>query len=307
MTAELRIYRGLPASGKTTLAKAWVAADPGYRARVNRDDLRAMLHGGYVDGGTEHRAVTKARDGLIGALLAAGISVVNDDTNLSQRRARDIARIGRKAGATLFVSDLTDVPLDLCIARDDDRRRSGERSVGEKVIREMHERYLAGRTYPLPPLEDPVSIGDLFHWTYTPDPTLPPAWMVDLDGTLALMGERSPFDWHRVGEDRLNEPVAEMVDLLGSRSRYIVVLSGRDASCRVATEDWLNDNGVEWDVLLMRPEGDMRKDAVVKLELFREQIAPRYRVLGVLDDRDQVVEMWRSIGLFCAQVAPGAF
>lgn len=45
----------------------------------------------------------------------------------------------------------------------------------------------------------------------------------------------------------------------------------------------------------------------MKLEIFREKIAPQFCVKGVLDDRDQVVAMWRSIGLMCAQVAPGSF
>lgn len=36
----LTITRGLPGSGKSTWAKAWTAADPTCRARVNRDDLR---------------------------------------------------------------------------------------------------------------------------------------------------------------------------------------------------------------------------------------------------------------------------
>jgi hypothetical protein len=57
----------------------------------------------------------------------------------------------------------------------------------------------------------------------------------------------------------------------------------------------------------MRPENDMRKDSVVKSELFWEHVAPNYNVQFVLDDRDQVVDFWRSIGLVCWQVAPGDF
>ena len=57
----------------------------------------------------------------------------------------------------------------------------------------------------------------------------------------------------------------------------------------------------------MRREGDNRKDSIVKHELFWKVVAPHWNVIGVLDDRQQVVDMWRSMGLTCAQVAPGDF
>jgi hypothetical protein len=59
--------------------------------------------------------------------------------------------------------------------------------------------------------------------------------------------------------------------------------------------------------LLMRAEYDMRKDSIVKEEIYRQEILGRYNVWMVLDDRDQVVEMWRLLGLRTLQVAPGAF
>jgi hypothetical protein len=57
----------------------------------------------------------------------------------------------------------------------------------------------------------------------------------------------------------------------------------------------------------MRPAADSRKDSIVKAELFWEHVAPHWNVRGVIDDRDQVVAMWRALGLMCAQVAPGDF
>jgi hypothetical protein len=45
----------------------------------------------------------------------------------------------------------------------------------------------------------------------------------------------------------------------------------------------------------------------VKEEIYRQEILGRYNVWMVLDDRDQVVEMWRNLGLRVLQVAPGAF
>lgn len=48
-------------------------------------------------------------------------------------------------------------------------------------------------------------------------------------------------------------------------------------------------------------------DYIVKAELFDKYVRHNYNVIGVLDDRTQVVNMWRSMGLTCLQVAPGDF
>lgn len=145
---------------------------------------------------------------------------------------------------------------------------------------------------------------------YVPDPELPVAWLVDVDGTLALMatsdGARTPFEWHRVGEDAPNPAVVDLVRALDANAA-IVVMSGRDESCRTLTEQWLAKHEVPYDGLFMRPAGDTRQDAIVKRELFDRHVADRWAVRGVIDDRRQVVEMWRAMGLMCAQVAPGDF
>jgi hypothetical protein len=57
----------------------------------------------------------------------------------------------------------------------------------------------------------------------------------------------------------------------------------------------------------MRPTGDQRKDNIVKRELFDTWVRGKYNVRFCLDDRDQVVEGWRAMGLTCFQVQPGAF
>jgi hypothetical protein len=91
-------------------------------------------------------------------------------------------------------------------------------------------------------------------------------------------------------------------------SSEILILSGRTDDCRDVTEQWLAKHlPVNYRELHMRKTGDHRKDSVVKEEIFWRDIAPNYNVLGVFDDRDQVVRMWRSIGLTCFQVAPGNF
>ena len=57
----------------------------------------------------------------------------------------------------------------------------------------------------------------------------------------------------------------------------------------------------------MRTAGDTRKDAVVKAELYEEHVEGRYNVVAVIDDRKRVVDLRRSLGLTCLQVAEGDF
>ncbi len=136
------------------------------------------------------------------------------------------------------------------------------------------------------------------------------AIIVDIDGTVADKGERGPFEWHRVGEDKPKHDVIEVVGRLvrSGDSPAVIFLSGRDEECWGATWDWLQRHvPFYFDTLRMRPHKDYRKDAIVKRELYEMYVAPFYDVLCVFDDRQQVVDMWRSLGLLCLQVAPGDF
>lgn len=134
----------------------------------------------------------------------------------------------------------------------------------------------------------------------------PQAIIVDVDGTLALMGDRSPYDWSRVGEDKPNEVIVELVIQLSKRYKIIIV-SGRDGSCFAATLGWLRTYCVPYEKFLIRTVGNNEKDSIVKERIYRKEIEPFYDVQFVLDDRDQVVKMWRSLGLTCFQVADGNF
>lgn len=141
-----------------------------------------------------------------------------------------------------------------------------------------------------------------------PDTSLRSAFLLDIDGTIAHMTSgRDPYDYTRVYEDTVDEAVLQVVEALAADCHDIVVMSGRDESCRAETEQWLTDNQVPHRELFMRPAGDMRKDSIVKAELFDKHVRYRYNVRGVFDDRDQVVQMWRAMGLKCFQVQPGNF
>ena len=99
-----------------------------------------------------------------------------------------------------------------------------------------------------------------------------------------------------------------MVRALHAAGYRIVFCSGRTDGSRASTAAWLAEHvGVPYEALHMRAAGDQRKDSIVKAEIFEKHIRHAYRVVGVLDDRMQVVRMWRALGLTVLQVAEGDF
>jgi phosphoglycolate phosphatase-like HAD superfamily hydrolase len=131
-----------------------------------------------------------------------------------------------------------------------------------------------------------------------------PAVIVDLDGTLALIGDRSPYNADDCGLDEVNPAVRTVMEWAQTAGYAIVIVSGRGvkASHRNYTEHWLTWNGIHYDALHMRRPGDQRPDDVVKREIYEQHIEDNHQVLFVLDDRAQVVRMWRSLGLTVFQV-----
>lgn len=140
-------------------------------------------------------------------------------------------------------------------------------------------------------------------------PQKPICWIVDVDGTLALLDGRDPYETVALGDDLPNQPVIQVVRALAHHPDVdaIVVVSGRQEHSRKVTLDWLEDHGIPFNELHMRPTGDNRPDQMIKEEILDVQLLPRYEVVGVLDDRQKVVDMWRRNGLTCFQVAPGDF
>jgi hypothetical protein len=121
------------------------------------------------------------------------------------------------------------------------------------------------------------------------------ALLVDLDGTLFLLGDRSPYDVALCGLDTVNPQVLQAMQWARADGWGIVLVSGRGRKDgdRYYTEQALWWNGIEYDQLSMRKVGDDRKDDVVKRELYEREIAPQWDAQLVLDDRKSVVVMWR--------------
>lgn len=301
--SKLIITRGLPASGKTTFARRWVNADPRTRIRLNRDELRRMLHAdvGATTNGLQEHLITKIQQDTARQALRAGTDVIVDDTNLRGRTAADWATLADVVGAEFAVQDFTHVTAETCLWRN--AQRPAETRVPEEVVNTMNLKFLNGRILPAPAPRQKVES----EWTATePDWSLPTVYLVDIDGTVAIKGDRDIYDGAKVHLDTVNEDVAMVIHNL-SQEHQLIYMSGRSDEYRGVTEQWLKANGLEFDELHMRAAGDHRKDSIVKHELFNRHVRNKYNVRGVFDDRNQVVEMWRAIGLTVFQVADGNF
>ncbi len=298
---KLIMTRGLPASGKTTWAKEEVLKSKGKTKRINKDDLRAMLDAGeWSDKNEAH--ILKVRDKLIIHYMSNGYNVIVDDTNLAEKHEKTLQELAQGFQAMFEVKDFTDVPLRTCLDRDSARPNS----VGAKVIKGMHRQFLKGKykPYQAPP--------------YNPD--LPNCIIVDIDGTVAHMTGRLPYDYSLVNTDVVDENVANIVRRYAQRDimdqtpdTYIIIVSGRDDTCKDETLKWLADNNIPFDEFYMRDhtlvdeKGNKLDDTIIKKNIYEEMIKPRFNVRFVLDDRDRVVKMWREQGLKVLQVAEGDF
>jgi len=281
---ELIMLKGLPGSGKSTWAKQYIKENPLFK-RINKDDIRAMIQEGWSV--SKEKQVIAARNALVKTFLHNKMSVIVDDTNLSPKHETELHKIALE-NEVPFVVKFFDVSVDECIRRDSRR----DNPVGYKVIRDMYRKYL---------VKDKVVY----------DKSLPRSIICDLDGTLALMRNRDPYEVDKYHTDFLNVPIAGIVDRYVADGYHVIFLSGRSEDQRLETVAWLEsfgylgNNGHQH--LYMRKSKDNRNDSLVKRELFDEHIRDKYSITFVLDDRDRVVNMWRDLGLTVLQVADGDF
>ena len=274
---------GISCSGKSVLAselkqQGWID--------INRDDIRFNTFcSGVRDWRLYHfssgreKMVTEIEQQMLLKAVAEKKNVIVSNTNLNKHLREKLVKNLTDLGYEVEVRAMP-VEYDEAIRRDIFRSNG----VGESVIQRQWQqwnKFIGRRVY------TPPSIGC-------------EAIIFDIDGTLADHdGIRGHFEWDKVDLDR---PVPHIIDMANGYAAEgieykIICVSGRDGSCREKTEQWLEEYRVPYDELFMRAAGDNRKDWVVKEEIFWDNIADKYRVSAVVDDRPQVLRMWRDIGL----------
>lgn len=270
---------GISASGKTTWAKEYAKKNKAIIS--NRDDLRFSLTGTlgwgeYKFDKTIERMITDLQHSQIELAADLGKDIIMSDTNLN-KATRD-AWQGTLEGIGYSV-EIKPFPITL----EEAWKRDGLRAngVGRDVIYKQWQQWLEfiGRKQ------------------YVPNKDLPKAIIFDVDGTLTHANGRNPFDWKSVGNDSVDPIVLSMLWDFQKRGYKILVLSGRDSICREETYQHFVENGIIYDELIMRAEGDCRKDTIIKEEIFWRDVAPCYNVEAVVDDRPCVVRLWHDIGI----------
>jgi hypothetical protein len=140
------------------------------------------------------------------------------------------------------------------------------------------------------------------------DENKPTCFLFDLDGTLADANGRNMFN-PSADEVMKDIPIPTVIKVLQSleKQHQIIFVSGREKTNYEATRNWILKHiyyGEEKELkLYMRPEGDYRRDSIIKREFLQNDIYPYFNVLGAFDDRLQVVrECWNVEGIFCFNV-----
>ncbi len=304
-TPVITLLIGPSGGGKSTLAREMMLKNPNARV-VGRDKLRETVFG-YTEDTihkyyTDHnlaeteKEISAIQNSVIKSLIKQGKDVLVDNTFL---RLSYINRFIKDFNYCVIKFILVEADYDVCIARDKARKRS----VGEDVIKKQ--------------FGELKTLKQNFDFkTYAPtteqilqDESLPHCVTYDLDGTMALhLSGRGPFDYHRLLEDTLCKPVHASYEAYKAAGYKIIICTGREGLPEVVENSklWLFNHGILYDEFHIRTAGDQRPDYIVKDELWRD-IASRYYIVALYDDRDQVVSAGRRLGLTVYQVAEGDF
>jgi hypothetical protein len=240
-------------------------------------------------------------------VLNEGKDVIVDNTHMNPRTLTSMQEWFKQEypEVDVIVWDFRHIPIETCIERDS--KREGKEKVGVGVIMKM------AKEGGLIPEVEP----------YPVDPKLPCCIICDLDGTLALFGNRrNPYDASKC--DETDEPNQAVLDVLKTYENIssegygfpnvdkVFFFSGRKEKDKEPTLKFL-DKKCELYVgeccnfyqLVMRKDNDERHDAVVKKEFFDEYIHGKYNVAFIFDDRPKIVRMWKSLGLPVFNVGDG--
>lgn len=302
--SKLLILVGAPGSGKSTFARYFLRTEDNW-IRVNRDDFRLMQFGDSLMIPFYEERISKMVEASVLTLLKSDTNVIIDATNTSLRTIQDMIHTYTEYADISF--KVFDLPVDELVKRCDKRYEETGKFISKSVV----ERNVANLKHTLEkfdfaPIPRKVQVATTSYATQ--DKNLPKAVICDLDGTLSLLNGRDPYNAATCDNDLLNEPVAAALKMAKQQGYQVILLSGREDKFREPTVRFLDKYQIGYDLLLMRTSNDFRKDNIIKRELFEGEIQGKYFVEFLLDDRNQVVDMWRKdLHLPCFQVNYGDF
>lgn len=309
MVNTLYVLIGVSLSGKTTLAKKMIAEAKNRTYHVSRDKVREMMFGVIRDGNKyEEETVTKIIDNQVKGLIKVG-DVILDNTNLHPNDYKRIITEYNNCNIKFIKLDLLSM-VDYVKRNNLRRRETGVyipmESI-EKQIKLYNELGEFEDVVYVEPDNQFIKVDErIINGTnkpYNENDVI----IVDMDGTLSLMNGRDPFIGQECGSDVINHSVLEVI----KRFPRVFIFSGRnsDNGGKEATIKWLADHGVVYEKLVMREPRNTEPDNVIKKKMYQKHIIDAgENVFFVLDDRDQVVSLWRDdLKLNCFQVNYGNF
>lgn len=307
MAKEIIITIGLPSSGKSTWANKFVNGRKNW-IHISNDSIRDGFFC-RIFSKQDTKNVNIIRELMIEWAIKNDLSIVIDNTNLHPKHEENYRRIAEENGYKFSVKDFTNVPLEICILRD--RKRT--KKVGHYVILSMYNQFLKPKDKE-DLIIDSVDLnrfkGSNDRITLKQDKALQKAIICDLDGTIAWIDHRDCYDASNCDEDDLNESVCNCVKAMQAQGYKVIFVSGRMDKYEEPTRKFLKEKACfneEDYILYMRKSGDSRKDSIIKKEIFDNYIKNNFYVEFILDDRDQVIKIWREMGLQCFQVNYGDF
>jgi predicted kinase len=302
---------GAPGSGKSTWAKAEISKDPNNWVRINNDDIRSMANGSVWSSSYE-KLITETRLFLIREAFKRDKNVIVDNVNANKRHFEDVCKLAKEANRDITVFErLFYCELDELLERN--AKREGAARVPDEAVKKFFKD-LGGKQFrfsnsKVETFTKRHTAADVVIEPMVQNETLPPTIVCDLDGSLARIGNRSPYDASNCDVvDFPMEMTVETVKLYYQAGYKIVFCTGRMEKDRAPSSRFIERcvPGMEY-VLFCRPDNDQRKDHIVKEEMFNNNIKGKYWVKLVIDDRNSVVQGWRKMGLVCWQVADGDF
>lgn len=292
---------GAPASMKSTWAKKEIAKDPLNYLRINNDEIRAMANGSVYSPDYE-KLIADTRNYLIREGLKRNKNLIIDNVNSSPRHWNDLVKLCREANRDIqlfqkfFYSE-----LEKLLERN--AKREGSARIPDDVVKKFYKE-LGGKQFKTynPKVEiftKRTTASDRVITPMVQDEGLPRAVIFDNDGTISLIHSgRSPYDASSCNLDAPHPHVIECMKLYYNAGYKILFVSGREDKDRAPTEMFYQQYFPEVKYeLFMRPTGDMRKDVIIKEEIFNRDIKDKYYVAGWFDDRLQVSKWVYENGL----------
>jgi hypothetical protein len=300
------VLKSIPAAGKSSYCRELMEQEPTRYKRINNDDLRSAFDFGIYSPENE-KIIRKTRDLLLKEFLVAGYDVLHDNVNAGAKNYDEIVKVVKELNLDITVKEVP-IFVELAEAIERDSKREGKAKVGEEVIKKFWKQ-LGGNSF-----KSYVPRSDVFRKKNVvpviQNKSLSKCLICDLDGSLALFGNRRSAYCAKDCDliDEINPPVAKTVELYYAAGYNIIFCSGREDQYQPETKRFIEKHLPNMSYqLFMRKSGDFRKDSIIKEEIFRNHIEGKYCVDFILDDRNSVVNFWRSLGLVCFQVAEGDF